>query len=91
MRHDDGTYTTAYVVTETTVLDEAGTVAEAADKAATGGLTLTDYDTPGGWWVECWTYDEDGTPVGEVPVDDGTVRRAFAPYTLTDKGVAALG
>lgn len=90
MPNDDGTYTRAYVVTEVALLDDAESVAEAADKAAAGGLDLADYDTPGGWWVECWAYDEDGTPIGEVPVYDGTIRQAFAPYTLTDKGRQAL-
>jgi hypothetical protein len=75
--HEDGTYTVAYVVTDGIALDEARTVADAARQAASGGLLLEDYGAPRGWYVECWTYDADGTPIAEVPVNDGTVRAAF--------------
>ena len=78
VRHEDGTYTVAYVVIGGDVVDEADTVADAARAAAAGGQRWEDHERhPGGWYVECWTYDEDGTPITDHPVDVATVRQAF--------------
>lgn len=94
--YESGTYTVAYLCypDADNVMAMGETDAEVADEAARAGLELWLYDThgrDGSWYVECWIYDADGTPIEEVPVDATTVRQAFAPYTLTDKGVAALG
>jgi hypothetical protein len=88
--HKDGTRTVAYVVADGIALDEARTVADAARQAAAGGLLLEDYDGPRGWYIECWTYDADGTPIAEVPVNDGTVREAYAGAIAYAKQLEAL-